>query len=47
LLALDQRVAIVRRRWCAPLRHTVVMPEARNLYKYEILDPRPSRSETR
>ncbi|MGH8623257.1 MAG: hypothetical protein ACRET3_14070, partial [Burkholderiales bacterium] len=27
LLPLDQRVAIIRRRWRPPFRHTVVMPE--------------------
>lgn len=46
LLSLDQRIAIVRRRR-AFLGHTCVMPEARNWYKYKILDVGCSRTETR
>jgi hypothetical protein len=38
LLSLNQRVAIVRGGRRGPIGHTLVMPEGRNLYKYEILD---------
>src|SRR5215208_6198046 len=47
LLSLDQRVAIVRHRRRGHIGHTLVMPEGRNLYKYEILDLRRSRAGTR
>ena len=43
----DQRVAVVGRRRRAHIGHASVMPEARNLYKYEILDRRRSGAETR
>ena len=47
VLSLDQRVAGVRRRRRAHLGHASVMPESRNLYKYDILDRRRSGDETR
>jgi hypothetical protein len=47
LLSFDQRLAILRRRRRRHIGHTPVMPEGRNLYKYEILDLRRSRAETR
>ncbi len=47
LLSLDQCVAIVRRRRRGHIGHTLVMPEGRPLYKYEILDRRRSRVRTR
>lgn len=46
VLLLDQRVAIVRRRR-ARLGHALVMPDAWNLYKYELLNLGRSRAETR
>ena len=47
VLSLDQRVAGVRRRRRAHIGHASVMPESRNLYKYDILDRRRSGDETR
>src|SRR6266850_2488063 len=47
LLSLDQRVAVIGLRRRAQIGHAVVMPDRRNLYKYEILDLRRSRAETR
>ena len=47
LLSSDQRGEIVRRQRRAHIGHALVMPETRNLYKYEILDRRRSDAETR
>jgi hypothetical protein len=47
LLSLDQRVAIVGRRWRAHLGHMLVMPEERKLYKRERLAHRRSRAAIR
>jgi hypothetical protein len=47
LLSFDQRLAILRCRRRRHIGHMPVMPEGRNLYKYEILDLRRSRAETR
>ena len=47
LLSLDQRVALVGRRRRVHIGHASVMPEARNVYKYKILDRRRSGAETR
>ena len=46
-LSPDQRVALVGRRRRRCIGHPPVMPEDRNLYKYEILDRRCSCAETR
>ena len=47
VLSLDQRVAGVGRRRRAHIGHASVMPESRNLYKYDILDRRRSGDKTR
>ena len=47
VLSLDQRVAVVGRRQRAHIGHASLMPESRNLYKYDILDRRRSGDETR
>ena len=47
LLSSSQYGEIVRRQRRAHIGHALVMPETRNLYKYNILDRRRSGGETR